>query len=369
MYEGKEAGLVVDYIGIKSNMNIALKKYINVAPDDFEGLERAIVIVKDQLDIIRRLLYQFDSTPFFNGTPLTQLDCLNNAAEFVQSTEEMEKRFMANAKKLQSAYKLCCASEEISQDERDHIHFYFAIKAIIHKLTIGEAPDTAQMNERVREMIHEALISDGVEELFKLDKSDAKNNGDIFSDEYLAKVDKIKLPNTKIKMLQKLLHDAIEQFKKVNRIQGVDFSKRLKKLVELYNERKDFQAFQSDVLDEVADQFASLFKDLQKERSSFEELGIDFEEKAFYDILKAIAKKYEFDYPEDKLIKLCQEIKAVVEDKAKYTDWSHRDDIKAELKVDLILTLAENDYPPVPKDEVFKEIFEQAENFKKYAEG
>jgi type I restriction enzyme, R subunit len=53
-------------------------------------------------------------------------------------------------------------------------------------------------------------------------------------------------------------------------------------------------------------------------------------------------------------------------DKARYTDWSSRDDIKAELKVDLILTLAENDYPPVPKDEIFKEIFEQAENFKKY---
>ncbi|MEA3240131.1 MAG: DUF3387 domain-containing protein, partial [Pseudomonadota bacterium] len=53
-------------------------------------------------------------------------------------------------------------------------------------------------------------------------------------------------------------------------------------------------------------------------------------------------------------------------DKAKYTDWSQRDDIKAELKVDLILVLAEHGYPPVPKDEVFKEIFEQAENFKKY---
>jgi type I restriction enzyme, R subunit len=368
VYKGKEAGLVVDYIGIKSNMNLALKKYIDVEPDDFEGLENAIIIVKDQLDILGRMFSSFDISPFFSGIPLQQLECLNKAAEFIQSTEELEKRFMANAQKLQSAYKLCCSSEEITHKERDYIHFYFAIKAIIHKLTKGDAPDTAQMNERVREMIHEALISDGVEELFQLDKSDELNNGDIFSDEYLAKIDKIKLPNTKIKMLQKLLHQAIEKFKKVNKIQGVDFSKRLKKLVELYNERKDFQAFQSDVLDDLAEKFADLFKDLQRERQSFEDLGIDFEEKAFYDILKAVAKKYTFEYPEEKLLKLCREIKVIVEDKAKYTDWSHRDDIKAELKVDLILTLAENDYPPVPKDEVFKEIFEQAENFKKYAE-
>lgn len=368
VYEGKETGLVIDYIGIKSNMNLALKKYITVEPEDFSGVEKAIGILRDQLDVLSRMLTGFNMKPFFSGSPLEQLDCLNNAAEFIQATEELEKRFMYNTQKLQSAYKLCCSSEEITQAERDYVHFLTAIKAIIHKLTKGDAPDTAQMNERVRQMIHEALISDGVEELFKLDKSDAKTKGDIFSDDYLAKVDKIKLPNTKIKLLQKLLHDAIEKFKKINKIQGVDFSKRLKKLVEVYNERKDFQAFQSDVLDDVADQFAALFKELQNERQSFEALGIDFEEKAFYDILKAVARKYEFEYPEVKLIKLSREIKAIVEDKAKYTDWSLREDIKAELKVDLILVLAENEYPPVPKDEVFKEIFEQAENFKKYAE-
>ena len=137
--------------------------------------------------------------------------------------------------------------------------------------------------------------------------------------------------------------------------------------MEIYNERKDFPSFANDVLDDVADQFVNLFRELQQERQSFLHLGINYEEKAFYDILKAIAKKYEFDYPEEKLIKLCQDIKLIIDDKAKYTDWSQREDIKAELKVDLILTLAENGYPPVPKDEVFKEIFEQAENFKKFA--
>ncbi len=100
---------------------------------------------------------------------------------------------------------------------------------------------------------------------------------------------------------------------------------------------------------------------------SFEEMGINFEEKAFYDILKAVAEKYEFVYPHEKLITLSQAVKKVVDDKAKYTGWSQRDDIKAELKVDLILILAEHGYPPVPRDKVFKEIFEQAENFKKYS--
>ena len=140
-------------------------------------------------------------------------------------------------------------------------------------------------------------------------------------------------------------------------------------MVEFYTMKNVFyfQVLQSDVLDEVADIFAELFSDLVKERNSFTELGFNFEEKAFYDILKAIAEKYQFEYPHDKLIVLSREIKIIIDDKAKYTDWSHREDIKAELKVGLILTLAENGYPPVPKDEIFKEIFEQAENFKKYS--
>jgi len=368
VYEGKEVGLVVDYIGIKSNMNIALAKYSKVHGDDFADADKAVVIVKDQLDLLSKLFHGFDTKPFFEGSPLGKLNCLNRSAEFVQVTADLENRFMSITKKLRSAYDLCCASEKITQTERDHIHFYFAIKSIIHKLTKGDAPDTAQMNERVRQMIQEALISEGVEEIFKLDKNKPENNADIFSDEYLAKIEKIKLPNTKIKLLQKLLAKAIDEFKKTNRIKGVDFSKKLKKLIALYNERKDFDIFQSHVLDDVADKFADLFKQLQQERKSFEGLGIDFEEKAFYDILKAVAEKYQFEYPEDKLILLSQEIKKIVDSNARYTDAFKRDDIKATLKVDLILTLDKHGYPPVPKDEVFKEIFEQAENFKKYTD-
>lgn len=367
VHEGKEKGLVVDYIGIKSNMNLALKKYGQVSNDNFEGTDEAIVIVKDQLDLLSKLFYGFNANGYFNGTPLEQLQCLNKAVEFVQQTEDVEKRFMAMSKKLNSAYRLCCTCEEITAEEKDKVHFYLAIKSILHKLTKGDAPDAAQMNEKVREMINEAIISEGVEEVFKLDKNDSQENDDIFSDEYLSKVNKISLPNTRIKLLQKLLKKAISEFKRVNKVRGIDFSKKMKALVDLYNERKDFESMKSDVLDDLAEKLADLFKDIVKEKNSSNDLGISFEEKAFYDILKAVAEKHEFEYPHDKLINLAKEIKEIVDDKAKYTDWATRDDIKAELKVSIILTLDANDYPPVPCDEVFKEIFEQAENFKKYS--
>ncbi len=364
-FEGKEKGLIVDYIGIKKQMNMAMAQYNNADGQNIEDIDQSIVVVKDQLDLLGKLFHKFDTSGYFSGVPLEQLKTLNKAAEFVQLTQELEKRFMYIVKRLKSAYDICSGSGAFTETQRDEIHFYLAVRSIVFKLTKGVAPDTAQMNNRVKQMLQDAIESDGVEEIFKLG-DDSQTEIDIFSDDYMAKIDKIKLPNTKIKLLQKLLAKAIDDVKKINKITGIDFSKRLQAIVDKYNERKESDVLRSEVLEDFTDEIIDLYYALKKEKDSFKDLGIDFEEKAFYDILKALAVKYDFNYPNDKLISLAQKVKTVVDDKAKYTDWSKRDDIKAELKVDLIILLAENDYPPVDRDEVYKEIFEQAENFKKH---
>ncbi|RTY67677.1 type I restriction endonuclease subunit R [Flavobacterium sp. LB2P53] len=364
-FEGKNKGLIVDYIGIKKQMNLALAHYNKKDSDIFEDIEQSIIVVKDQLDLLHKLFHKFDSSKYFNGTPLEQLNTLNKGAEFAQITQEIEKRFMYIVKRLKLAYDICSGSEAFTHHDRDEIHFFLAVRSIVFKLTKGIAPDTAQMNNRVRNMIQEAIESEGVEEIFKLGET-GETEVDIFSDDYLAKLDKIKLPNTKIKLLQKLLAKAIEDIQKINKIIGIDFTKRLQFIVDKYNERKESDVLDSMVLEDFTDEIIDLYFALKKEKDSFKDLGIDIEEKAFYDILKALAIKYDFVYPENKLIILAQKVKEVVDDKAKYTDWSKRDDIKAELKVGLIILLADNGYPPVDRDEVYKEIFEQAENFKKY---
>ena len=364
-FEGKEKGLIVDYIGIKKQMNLALAHYNQTDKNNFEDIEKSINIAKDHLDLLNAIFHKFDTTPYYFGTALEQLQCLNKAAEFVQVTQDLEKRFMQLVKRLKAAYDLCSGSEAFNEAERDKVHFYLAVRSIVYKLTKGNAPDTAQMNARVREMIKEALQSDGVEEIFKMG-DDSQSAVDLFNEDYLAKIEKIKLPNTKIKLLQQLMAKAIDQFKKVNKVKGVDFSKKMKALVDKYNERNEQDVLRSEVLEDFTDEIIDLYHAMKKERESFNEMGIDFEEKAFYDILKALANKYDFEYPEDKLINLAKEVKKVVDDVAKYVDWNKKESTKAELKADLIMLLAENDYPPIDRDEVYKEIFEQAENFRRY---
>ena len=365
VYEGKDKGLIVDYIGIKKNMNMALKKYTNFETEEFEGVEQSITIVKDQLEVLGQMFSHFNSRSFFSGTPKEQLDCLKRAVEYVQLSEEMELRFMAAVRRMKQAFNLCSSSDSLTDDDRDYIHFYCAVRSVLFKMTKGDAPDIAQMNARVRELLEGAIQSDGIEELFETGKHISV---DIFSDEYIDKINAIPLPNTKIKLLQKLLSQAIEEFKKVNKIMGVEFTDRMNKVVDEYNNRRRDEAYANEVLDDVAEQLSQLLEDLKQEKDSFKRMGIDYEEKAFYDILKAVAKKYEFEYPEDKMIELSKEIKKIIDDKSKYTDYLVREDIKANLQFDLAVILDEYGYPPVTIDDVYKEVLEQAENFKKYAE-
>ena len=300
-YKGKQKGLIVDYIGIKKAMNVALKKYTGDDNEEFEDTDKAVDIVKDQIDVLNAMFNTFDSTNYFTGTPLQQLQCLNEAVEFVQHTEDLEKRFMEAVRRMKRAFNLCASSERLSKSEKDTIGFYVAVRSILFKLTKGDAPDITTMNRHVAQMINEAIKADGVEELFQVGK---KVNFDIFSPEYLQKINDIKLPNTKIKILQQLLQQVIADYKKTNKIKAMEFSERMKKLVEAYNNHQ----------------------------------------------MKELAKK----------------VKALVDDKTRYTDWDQRIDVKAEMEADLMILLDENGYPPVPRNEVYNEVFEQAENFKKY---
>jgi type I restriction enzyme R subunit len=363
-FEGKNKGLVIDYIGIKKQMNLALAKYNKGDEDNFEDIAESIIIVRNHLDLLAKLFHTFDNSKYFKGTTIQQLNTLNLAAEYVQKTKDIETRFMGLVKRLKAAYDICTGSEKLTQLERDYTHFYLAVRSIVFKLTKGNAPDTAQMNARVREMIKDALQSDGVEEIFKLGDED-ETEQDIFDEDYLAKIDKIKLPNTKIKLLQQLLAKVIGEMRKVNRVKGIDFTKKMQSLVERYNQRDESDILRSEVYEEMANALTDLIWEVHKEFSAGEELGIDFEEKAFYDILKELCIKYDFKYPEDKMIELAKAVKKLVDGQAKYPDWNKRDDIKSALKVGLILLLDEFGYPPVERDEVYVEIFEQAENFKK----
>ena len=118
-------------------------------------------------------------------------------------------------------------------------------------------------------------MSDGVEERFKL-SDESETEQDLFDEDYLAKIDKIKLPNTKIKLLQQLLAKVIGEMKKVNKVKGVNFSKKMQSLVERYDLRDENDILRSEAYEEMAEQLTNLILEVHKKFSAGDILGIDF---------------------------------------------------------------------------------------------
>jgi len=366
VFDGKDMGLVVDYIGIKQDMLEAVKKYGSPLESPIDEIKISLAVFRNHLKLLDELLHDFDATKFHTGEPLERLMCLDAAAEYVQISKEMESRFMSLSRKMKAAYEICFPSGELTDVETAKAQFYLAIRSIIYKQTKGDAPDAEVMNRVVEKMVQEAISCTGIENIVNAGKPE-----DLFSEDFMKQLDEINLPISKFNALLKLLRKTISGYSHVNKVKAIDFDKRLKAVVDSYNDR-DKLVFTSEVVAEfingLSDELIKIFKDLQTDRTSFEALGITYEEKAFYDILVKVRDDNGFPYADEKCLVLAREIKILVDDKAQFADWSTRDDIKNQLNMDLTVLLYKNGYPPEWDEEVFERVLEQAENFKKWSD-
>lgn len=371
VFEGKEQGLIVDYIGIEASLAKAMQLYsgdINPVSE----IEASYVIFKDQMSLIDNLMDGFDYSKFESGTDLDRLLTLQKGMEFVQMKEERETRFMGLTQRMKKAFDICVGDSRITNHEIFKLHFYCAIRSAIMKIGREGTPDAERMNQEVKKLV------DGCISALKDQKQGEQTKTEIFSEEYLKKIQGIPYKNTKFKMLIEMLRKAIAQYSHTNKYKAEEFSKRMKKLVDKYNNR-DGEILVSnndvinDFIDSLSEEAQKILEDLQKDSDEFKQMGISFEEKAFYDILKAIRDKYGFEFPEEKIIDLAKKVKVAVDDKAKYTDWSSKSNIKASLQSDIIRILNRNGYPPVflngyPQNyqEVYEKVLAQVENYKKF---
>ena len=365
VFEGKDKGLVVDYIGIKEDMMQAIKVYVNFGNSPIDELKITLEIFRNHLKLLDDLLVTFDASKYYSGKPIERLYCLNSAVEFVQTSKELQTRFMGLSRRLKAAYQICLPSGELTDKETVKAQFYLAVRSIIYKQTKPDVPDTETMNRAVENMVRDAIACTGVENII-----DTNKQMDFFSEEFLKELRAVKMPITEFNALLKLLHKAITDYGRTNKVKAIAFDERLKKVVEVYNSR-DKLVFTSEVVadfvNDLSEQLITILHDLQEDKASFEKMGITYEEKAFYDILVKVRDDHDFQYEDEKCLVLAKKIKELVDDKVQFADWSTREDIKNQMNMDLTILLYKNGYPPEWDEEVFEKVLEQAENFKKYS--
>ena len=377
-YPGKEYGLIVDYNGIRENMQRALKQFggNEELPAD---IEVTYVAFANELQILKDLLHGFDAGDFFAGDPMERLLTLQKASEFVlsqppQGETSFQTVFKGHVRRLRSGYGILQPAGRLSREESAWAQFFMAVLELNDKTSSsGESLET--MNHVVENMVSEALQCTGIETVLN-----AEGEEELFSDKFTDELSKIKLPHTKFQLLVKSLKKAIREYGRTNQLKAQRFDERLQKVVDQYNAR-DKLVFANEVasqtvnsiqevvrkrLSDLTEEVLSLFRQLRKDREEFKRLGITFEEKAFYDILVDQREAHGFEYPDERCLTLARKIKELIDNSAVYADWLNNDNLKADLQAELTILLYQEGYPPEWDEEVFNRVMEQVRNFKTY---
>jgi len=395
-YTGKEFGYIIDYIGIRSNMMEAMRKFggetFGPSEDDVQQALEALII---ELKILSDVLVDFDITPFIDSktTPLERLECLSSAADYLitlteqlnlsnekdkPKTVSVKTFFLAHVKRLRTAYDICQPSNVLTNEQLTLSQCFMAVASYVKK-TSGEKHDTESMNRAVEKMVTEALKCNSVVSILETDVEES-----IFSPEFVEQLDNIKLPATKLEVLIKMLRKSIKEYKDTNKIAAEKFEELLNKTLEEYNKRRESlssseaTATQTEAVDSIINnatkQALEILSKLGEDKDSFRKLELTFEEKAFYDILMHLRDKYNFEFGEDKKVGsliindkcklLAQKIKELIDVQSAFTDWLNNTNVRADLDKKVFFCLIKNGYPPQYNDEVFNQVMEQVENFK-----
>ena len=397
-YEGKDYGLIVDYIGIRDNMREAMKTYggdVSVAPSA-DDVEQATTIFREEIEILKDLFTGYDLTPFLdpNGDPALRYTLLAKAAEYVFiSTQELQTQtnggksvkkvsfktyFLKTVKRMRAAYDICQPSGELGEEESALAQCFMAIAGFVRKMSGTSDVDTETMNRHVAKMVEEALKYNKVESILEDGEQE-----DIFSPEYFEKLSDVKMPASKLELLIKMLRKQIKEYDKTNQMAAKKFQEMLEETIKQYHERRktlsaeeagEAQEYTSEeIIKNATEQALRILKDMNADRESFRKIGLTFEEKAFYDILMALRDQYNFEYGENKIVDgilvndkckaLAKKIKEIIDTKSSFADWLNNQNVRNQLKFDIKVCLVKNGYPPQYSPEVFRKVMEQVENF------
>lgn len=348
IYPGKTGGLVVDYIGIKKELFEALKTYTQRDQDKIQENEEAKHLAFNLLETLRDLFYYFDYSDFFGDSDKRRYELIRDGAEFAVATEERKKMFMIQTKKLKDVFKIC--SSLLSKKEKDEVAFFVAVRSFIMKTTKQGVPDLKEVNNRISKMLEEAILED---EVLVLTEAGSKESFDLLTDENIRKLRALPQKNIAANILMRVMKEKVEGIKRVNLVKSREFSEKLQKIIEKYNNRNDEEDV-FKILEELLKFKDALISAIQ-EGSQME---LSYEEKAFFDVLTADPEVIE-KMDSDILIKIAKELTKTVKENMTHA-WYEKAQAQAKMRKEIKRLLKKYDYPPNKSEKAVEDVLEQA---------
>jgi type I restriction enzyme, R subunit len=380
VYKDKPGGLVVDYLGIASDLKKALAFYSDSGGkgDPTIAQEQAVSLMLEKLEVVSQMFLEkpteqhhesymqlaaepsvpyitktdgFKYEEYFSADTRTKLKIILAAEEHILSIEDGKKRFVNEVTALSKAFAIAVPHDQ-AMDAKDEISFFQAVKARLSKFdTTGSGKSDEEIETAIRQVIDQALVSEQVIDVF--DAAGIKRPDiSILSEEFLMEIKDMKHQNLALETLKKLLNDEIKVRSKMNLVQ----SRTLMEMLE-----NSIQRYQNKILTaaEVIQELINLANEIKQADKRGESLGLADYEMAFYDAIANNPSAREI-LGDETLRQLAIYLVETVKSNATI-DWTIKESVKAKLKVMVKRALRKFGYPPDQQKLATETVLRQAE--------
>ena len=351
VFKDKPGGLVVDYLGLGSELKQALATYTDSGGTGQTAIDqdKAVALVQEKYEICCGILHGFDWSAW-TGSPAQRLELLPAAQEHILAQENGKERFITVVRELEQAFALAVPHEE-TKKIRDDVAFFQSVRSVLAKRSASEVRADEELDYAVRQIIARAVAPEGVVDIFAaagLDKPDIS----ILSDEFLAEVKGMSHRNLAVELLQKLLQGELTTRWRKNVVQARSFAEMLEQSLRRYQNRSVEAA-------QVIEELIELARAMREANLRGEQLGLTEDELAFYDALETNDSAVQVLGDETLRAIACELVETVRNNLT--IDWTLRESVRASLRRYVRRVLRRHGYPPDKQEQATLTVLEQAE--------
>ena len=355
VYRDKPGGLVVDYIGIASDLKKALVSYTRSEGKGTPAFEQEKAVEKmlEKYDVVAAMLGNFEYKTYFSAGTQEKLTLILEAEEYILGLKDGKERFTKEVALLSRAFALSVPDPR-AMDIKAEVGFFQAVNARLTKFEReGSGKSDAEVETAIRQIVDKAVVVDGVIDIFDA-AGIRKPDLSILSDEFLEEIQGMKRKNLALELLKKILNDELRTRTRKNLAQGRKFSEMLEQAIRKYQNNLLTTA-------QVIEELISLAKEMKVSDERAADMGLSGDEVAFYDAL-ALNESAREVMGDETLRELAQVLVQRVKQNTSI-DWTIKESVRAKLRTVIKRLLKEYGYPPDKQKLATENILQQAEYF------
>lgn len=351
VFEDKQGGLVVDYVGIASALKRAMNDYTvrdrrNYGDTDIA--KTAYPEFQKKLEVCHDLLHGFDYSAFYGESDMERALAISGGVDFLQSPTRVDIKQLYIKESLLLRQSLSLCQSLLNREERLKAAYFEAVRTLLTRVEGKGKISLKEINERINELLKQSIKSDGVINLF----SDVNEEFSLFDPKFLEEISQMKQKNFAVELLRKLIAEQIRIYQRTNAVRAQKFSEILANAMSNY-----LKGMLTN--EQVIEELLNAAHAIANGEEDGKKLNLTSEELAFYDALTKPEAVEDF-YTNDQLIAITRELTEALRTN-KTIDWNMKESARAGMRRIIKRLLKKYNYPPEGQEMALETIMTQCE--------